>query len=77
VPPEYTSKRTYEVGLSDQAGNVRFNPPSLRGVNQGGPYFHDNRAQTLEEVFTRYRHQLQGELSENDLKALLAFLRDL
>ena len=61
-------------GLRDEAGESHFNPPSLRGVSQGGPYFHDNRAATLEEVFTRHRHQLGGELSKPDLDALLAFL---
>jgi cytochrome c peroxidase len=54
-----------------------FNPPSLRGVGQGGPYFHDGRAATLKEVFTRYRHELQGELGKQELDYLLAFLHSL
>jgi YVTN family beta-propeller protein len=77
TPPEYTSKRSYDVGLNDEVGNTRFKPPSLRGISQGGPYFHDNRAATLEEVFTRHRHQLTGELSRQELADLLAFLRNL
>jgi C-terminal peptidase prc len=75
--PAYTSSGTYNVGLSDEAGHSLFNPPSLRGVGQGGPYFHDSRAATLEEVFTRERHQLKGELSKGELAGLLAFLRGL
>jgi YVTN family beta-propeller protein len=74
TPPEYTSKATYDVGLKDEVGNTHFNPPSLRGVSQGGRYFHDNRAATLAEVFTRYRHQLPDELSRQQLVDLLAFL---
>jgi YVTN family beta-propeller protein len=77
TPPEYTSKATYDVGLKDEAGNTRYNPPSLRGVSQGGPYFHDNRAATLEEVFTRHRHQLVRELPRQELADLLAFLDSL
>jgi cytochrome c peroxidase len=77
APPTYTSDGAYNVGLSDEAGNTHFNPPSLRGVSQGGPYFHDNRAATLEEVFTRRRHQLRGEMSKRELADLLAFLRSL
>jgi YVTN family beta-propeller protein len=77
APPTYTSPRTYNVGLPDEAGNTMFNPPSLRGVSQGGPYFHNNSAATLEEVFTRSRHQLKGELAKADLDDLLAFLRSL
>jgi YVTN family beta-propeller protein len=74
TPPTYTSAKTYNVGLADEAGNTHFNPPSLRGVSQGGPYFHDGRAATLEEVFTRYRHQLKDALTGRDLKDLLTFL---
>jgi YVTN family beta-propeller protein len=77
APPEYTSPKTYNVGLTDEVGNKSFNPPSLRGVSQGGPFFHDNRARSLEEVFTRYQHQLKGELSKQELDDLLAFLRSL
>jgi cytochrome c peroxidase len=77
APPAYTSVGTYDVGLRDEAGNTHFNPPSLRGVGQGGPYFHDNRAATLEEVFAQKRHQLRGELSKRELADLLAFLRSL
>jgi YVTN family beta-propeller protein len=77
TPPVYTSRKTYDVGLRDRVGNTAFNPPSLRGVLHGGPYFHDNRAATLEEVFTRHRHQLEGELSKQELHDLLAFLGSL
>jgi YVTN family beta-propeller protein len=75
--PAYTSAKTYDVGLADEAGNRLFNPPSLRGVSQGGPYFHDGRAATLDEVFTRHRHQLKGEPASAELDDLLAFLRNL
>jgi cytochrome c peroxidase len=77
TPPTYTSKKAYDVGLADQAGNTTFNPPSLRGVSQGGPYFHDNRASTLEDVFVRHRHQLKSDLGEEERADLLSFLRSL
>jgi len=77
TPPVYTSGKTYNVGLTDEVGNTHFNPPSLRGVSQGGPYFHDGRAATLEEVFTRHRHQLKAALTGAELRDLLAFLRTL
>jgi YVTN family beta-propeller protein len=75
TPPTYTSAKTYDVGLTDQAG--RFNPPSLRGVSQGGPYFHDGRAAALLDVVTRFRHQLKADLSVEEQRDLLAFLRNL
>jgi hypothetical protein len=46
-------------------------------VSQAGPFFHDNRAADLGAVFTRYRHQLKGELTNQELDDLLAFLEDL
>jgi cytochrome c peroxidase len=49
--PEYTSEHTYDVKLeADDSPYPRWNPPSLRGVWQRGPYLHDGRAATLEEL---------------------------
>jgi YVTN family beta-propeller protein len=77
TPPTYTSGKTYDVGLADEAQLKMFNPPSLRGAGQGGPYFHDGRAATLAEVFSRYRHQVKGELTKQELGDLLEFLESL
>lgn len=77
LPPTYTSRGSYDVGLADEAGLRRFNPPSLRGVGQSGPYFHDGRARTLEEVFDRYHHPAEPALAREEVKALVAFLRTL
>jgi YVTN family beta-propeller protein len=74
TPPQYTTPKTYDVGLSDEAGHKDFNPPSLRGLSQGGPYFHDGRATTLSDVFTQYRHQVKGKLGKQELDDLLKFL---
>jgi cytochrome c peroxidase len=65
------------VGLRDEVGNSRFNPPSLRGVAHGGPYFHDNRAGNLNDVFVQHRHQLKNDLTAEKLEDLLTFLRSL
>ncbi|MFM9068894.1 MAG: cytochrome c peroxidase [Planctomycetota bacterium] len=77
APPTFTTPKTYNVGLKDQQGNDHFNPPSLRGVAQRAPYFHDNRAATLERVFGEFRHQLKGDLTDAQLADLLCFLRSL
>jgi YVTN family beta-propeller protein len=75
--PTYTSPKTYDVGLRDEVGGSHFNPPSLRGISQAGPYFHDNRARTLEEVFTRFNHELSAQLTDQELRDLLYFLGSL
>ena len=78
VPPlTYTLDMTFDVGLEDEAGLGRFNPPSLRGVGQRKSFFHDGRAKSLEDVFLEYGHQLQEQLPKADLQSLLAFLRSL
>lgn len=75
APPNYTTPATYDVGTRDKLGLSQFNPPALRGVSQGGPYLHDGRAATLEEVFTIHRHPLDAEIPPADLADLIAFLR--
>jgi len=77
VPPEYTSPATFDVSLKDEAGYSKFNPPSLRGVSQRDELFHDNRAKSLADVLTRFKHQLDEDLPAHDLSDLLAFLRSL
>jgi YVTN family beta-propeller protein len=77
TPPVYTSPKTYDVGVRDEVGGKDFNPPSLRGLSQAGPYFHDNRALNLEEVFTRFQHETAGKLTRRELADLLYFLEGL
>ncbi|MEM7234758.1 MAG: cytochrome c peroxidase [Planctomycetota bacterium] len=77
APPRYTSKRVVEVGLMDEKKRRRFNPPSLLGVGQRGRFFHDGRAKRLSDVFAKYRHQVEDQLSPKKLEALLAYLRSL
>ncbi len=73
----FTSPETYDVGLEDEQGNRRFNPPSLRGLSQRGPYLHDGRAADLDQLFGELRHQLDEPLSEADRTDLITFLRSL
>ena len=63
------------MGLKDEAGNSTFNPPSLRGVSQRDHLFHDNRAASLEEVFTKFGHQIGDDVPE--VADLIAFLKSL
>lgn len=78
VPPlTFTSPDAYDVGLIDEKGLAKFNPPSLRGVSQGYTFFHDGRAKSLGEVFTVHGHMLDRALSDNELADLLRFLRSL
>lgn len=77
TPPLFTSAVIADVGLQDEQGDSRFNPPSLRGVSQNGPYFHDGRAASLKQIFADHRHQLDRKLTDAELEDLISFLNDL
>ena len=73
----FTSPEVFDVGLADEQSNTKFNPPSLLGVSQRGPYFHDGRSKTLREVLTKFKHQISRDLTSKEVEALLAFLRSI
>lgn len=78
VPPlTFTSDQIVDVGLADERGATKFNPPSLRGVGQQERLFHDGRAESLEAVFSEFGHQLEGGLEDEDLRALVRYLQSL
>jgi cytochrome c peroxidase len=77
APPEYTSPGRFDVGVTDEVGNRRFNPPSLRGVSRREPLLHDGRASTLEDLFERDRHPRDSGLTTQEIRDLVAFLRTL
>ena len=77
LPPLYTSEKTFDVGLVDKEGNTEFNPPSLIGVGQRSPYFHDGTAKTLKDVIRVNQHPGNTDLSESEVDDLISFLRSL
>jgi cytochrome c peroxidase len=77
APPTFTTPKTYDVGLKDKEGNTEFNPPSLRGVSHRQPFFHDNSAATLEDVFLQHGHPADRKYDEAEVRDLTAFLQSL
>lgn len=78
IPPlTYTTDAVFDVGIHDERGQVKFNPPTLRGVAQRDRLFHDNRAASLEAVFDEFGHQLPRRLESAEQTDLLRFLRSL
>ena len=83
--------RSVITGRSADA--FKFKTPSLRNVEVTGPYMHDGRFQTLEEVVAHYSSGVKGgatldpnlarhpegglQLSADDQRALVAFLKTL
>jgi YVTN family beta-propeller protein len=77
APPTFTSKGIFDVGLKDQNGRTEFNPPSLRGLRFRGPFFHDLRAATLDEVFVKHQHPVKRNWKSEDLADLIEYLNSL
>jgi YVTN family beta-propeller protein len=75
--PQFTTPKLYDVGLPDEVGHRRFNPPSLRGVGRREPLLHDGRAATLEDVFRVEHHPRDLTLPPGAMADLLAYLRTL
>jgi len=77
----FTSAGLYDVGLESDGSPYRlWNPPSLRGVWDRGPFLHDGRAPTLDAVLRKHHapEKLGGSpLTGEERKDLIAFLRSL
>ena len=77
----YTSPGNYDVRLEpDGSPYKKWNPPSLRGVYDRGPYLHDGRAKTLDEVLEKHHapEKLGGEaLTSQERRDLIEFLKSL
>ena len=73
----FTTAGVFDVGLIDENGHREFNPPSLRGVGRRTRYLHDGRAKTLRDLFTKYQHPRETRMSEDEVEALVAFLKSL
>ena len=54
-----------------------FRTPSLRNVALTGPYMHDGRLKTLDEVVRFFNHADELELSDGEIDDLVAFLKSL
>ena len=79
-PPTYTDGLFHDVGSAtpnEQIGPA-FNPPSLLGIYDSAPYFHDGRARNLTELLTTATpgqvHDLTGLLTPSEISDLTAFL---
>src|SRR5262249_22486386 len=77
----YTSESNYDVKLeADGSPYRRWTPPSLLGLYDRGPYLHDGRAGTLDELLRDHHapEKLGGrKLTAGERRDLIAFLNSL
>ena len=79
-----TDIRALETVGGNQVFN-RFDIPQLRGINKTGPYFHDHRAKTLQEVVKHYQsffffiNTVRGlplpQIPDEDIDPIVAYMK--
>jgi cytochrome c peroxidase len=79
-----TDIRALETVGGNQVFN-RFDIPQLRGINKTGPYFHDHRAKTLEDVVRHYQqffffiNAVRGlplpQIPDEDIAPIVAYMK--
>ncbi len=78
--PLFTDLRTHDVGTvtADERIGPAFDTPTLRGLYDSAPYFHDGSAPALRDTLVRpsagSEHDVRGKLSEAQIEDLIAFL---
>jgi cytochrome c peroxidase len=79
-----TDARALQTVAGNQVFN-RFDIPQLRGINRTAPYFHDHRANTLEEVVKHYQsffffiNTVRGLplplIADEDIQPIVAYMK--
>jgi YVTN family beta-propeller protein len=81
--PLYTDLQMHDVGTAteDERIGPAYDTPTLRGLYDSAPYFHDGSAATLYDTITRPspggEHDVRSLLSEDEMDDLIAFLKAL
>jgi YVTN family beta-propeller protein len=79
-PPLYTDQQLHDVGTAtpDERIGPVYDTPTLRGLYDSAPYFHDGSAATLHDALTRpslkSEHDVRSRLTEREIADLIAFL---
>jgi YVTN family beta-propeller protein len=81
-PPLFTDGRMADVGTgADTDTQHEFDTPVLTNLAGSGPYLHDGRANSLEELWTRFnpddRHGVANDLTKAQLNDLVVYLMTL
>ena len=72
----YSSPGTYDVGVVDETGERKFNPPSLEGLRHRKRLFHDGRFTRAEELLRSHPNN-NIEWTPDEIASLSIFLRSL
>ena len=76
-PPHLTSTVSKDVGLHDEAGHRKFNPPSLLGLRFRRKFFHDGRVDSISAIIRDMKHEQTRKLSATEEIQLADYLQSL
>jgi len=81
-PPYFTNLQMADVGtLSETDDPMLFDTPQLNNVYESSPYLHDGRANTLEEIWTKFNdndeHGVGNDMLKDQLNDLVEYLKSL
>ena len=81
-PPYFTNLQLTDVGtLADSDDPMKFDVPQLNNVYESAPYLHDGKAQTLEEIWTKFNdfdeHGVANDMMKSELNDLVEYLKSL
>ena len=76
--PYFTDGKKHEIGkLGSADRNKEWDTPTLIEVWRTGPYLHDGRSATLEEMLVDEKHGLREELSREEVEQLVEYVLSL
>ena len=81
-PPYFSNFKFADVGtLAASDDSTLFDTPHLNNVFSSSPYLHDGRAESLEEIWTKYapdeRHGRMNDLMKMQLNDLIDYLKSI
>jgi len=80
--PYFTNREKFYVGPGSHLDtHTVFDVPHLNNIYETSPYLHDGRADTLEEIWTRYNpyddHGVTNDMTKDQLNDLVEYLKTL
>jgi YVTN family beta-propeller protein len=81
-PPYFTNLEMTDVGtLAESDDPMKFDVPQLNNVYESGPYLHDGKAMTLEEIWTKFNdfdeHGVANDMRKDQLNDLVEYLKSI
>ncbi|RJP28502.1 MAG: DUF1513 domain-containing protein [Candidatus Omnitrophota bacterium] len=81
-PPYYTNREVFNVGSASWLDtNEDFDVPQLNNIYESAPFLHDGRADTLEEIWTRFNphdtHGVTNDMTKDELNDLVEYIKTL